>query len=114
MAVSGVLSYGAAEIQVEPDQLLNAANEVQARVRDMQQSFNTIKTYISKTNGYWKGEAGNFHREMYTKQQSKTEEIIRKLQERVSELQQMAANYSSAEAQAQSTAGQLPDNVIDF
>ena len=114
MSISGNLSYGTAEIQVEPDQLLNAANQVQSKVKMMQQSFETINTYISKTNGYWKGEAGDFHREMYAKQQTRTIEAINTLQKRVEELQQLAANYTGAEQQASSLAGQLPDNVIQF
>ena len=48
MSISGNLSYGTAEIQVEPDQLLNAANQVQSKVKMMQQSFETIKTNIKE------------------------------------------------------------------
>jgi len=114
MAVTGSLSYGGFEIKVSPDRLLEAARDVLNKTNTMNQSFNSIKSAMQKTRGYWRGEAGDHHRKLYSDQQSDINEIIRNLKERVSELEQIAANYSSGESKAASTAQQLATNVIEI
>ena len=46
MAITGSLSFGSAEIQVEPDRLISAANAVLSRTETMSRGFESIKTYM--------------------------------------------------------------------
>ena len=114
MAIVGNLTFGTAEIKVSPDMLLSAASEVQSKTNNMRQSFEAMRTHIQKTKGYWRGEAGDHHRNLYEKQQSEIDSIISLLSERVRELEQMASNYATGEQKATSTAQQLATNVIEF
>lgn len=112
MAVSGNLSYGSVTLVVKPENLNTQASEVSNQISTLNGLFESMKTNVNKTAGYWIGDGGDAHRRLYQEQQSKIEEIISTLSERVSELNQMASNYISGENQAVSEASELPTDVI--
>lgn len=99
-------------LTVEPDVMVAKANAVQGRIREMQASFNALENTVNKTKNYWIGEAGDVHRELYTKQKSNIDEIFKRLAEDVTDLHRMAAEYSSTERQVTAIAEDLPSDVI--
>lgn len=99
-------------LTVDPDVMVAKANAVQGRIREMQASFSALENTVNKTKNYWIGEAGDAHREFYTKQKSNIDEIFKRLTEDVSDLHQMAAVYSSTEQQVADIAEDLPSDVI--
>lgn len=112
MAVSGNLSYGSVTLVVQPENLTTQASDVSNKISTLKGLFDSMKTNVNKTAGYWIGDGGDAHRRLYQEQQSKIEEIISTLSERVSELNQMATNYTSNEQTATGEAAQLPTDVI--
>lgn len=109
---SGILSFGSATIKVSPDVLVSKASEVENKIGKMRQLFSNIKTSMERTTSYWEGEAGDLHRKQYLDRQDEIDKMLKNLQERVSELNQLAANYTSAESKNLSAASSLATNVI--
>ena len=108
MGIGNLLSV----LTVEPDVMVAKANIVHGKIREMQTSFSALENTVNKTRNYWVGEAGDAHRELYTKQKENIEEIFKRLTEDVTDLHQMAAVYSSTEQQVADIAEDLPSDVI--
>lgn len=99
-------------IKVSPAELSEKALEILARVKLVEQRFRQIEQSVIRSNGYWNGEAGELHRQVYQEQQDEREEILRRLREEVEDLQQIAGNYSESERQIKEMTSSLPDNII--
>lgn len=95
-------------LQVTPEEMLSAASQLSGYLSTMQDAFAGMKNTMSGTEAYWVGAAGDAHRQLYQEQVSKTEEIIRRYQEHVTDLNAMAGVYSDAEQSAVTLADQLP------
>ena len=95
-------------LQVTPEEMLAAASQLSSYLRTMQDCFSNMRNTMRGTVGYWVGEAGDAHRQLYEEQVAKTEEIIRRYQEHVTDLNAMAGVYSDAEQTAKATVDQLP------
>lgn len=100
------------ELRVSPEELENAAKRFYAELTNMQTCFDQMKLIMNASVGYWNGVAGDAHRLWYQEQTDMTEEMIRRYQEHVADLNRMAGVYMSAEQTAQQTAEQLP--TVDF
>lgn len=101
MAITGQLT-------VTPEQLQNQAGQVRTANKNLQDKFNRMKTLIMDTGNYWKGEAADAHRENYTKNQGKIDEIIARYDEHIRDLEAMAGVYREAETAAKNMADELP------
>lgn len=112
MAITGNLSYGSATIVVTPENLTAQAGDVSNKISTLKGLFDSMKSNVEKTAGYWIGDGGDAHRKLYESQQSKIEEVLSLLTERVSELNQMASNYLSNEDNTTGISTALPTNVI--
>lgn len=99
-------------LQVTPEEMQEAASQLSGYLSTMQECFSAMKNTMSNTIGYWVGEAGDAHRRLYENQVDKTEEIIRRYQEHITDLNTMAGVYSDAELKAAAEAEQLPS--MDF
>lgn len=95
-------------LQVTPEEMQSAASQLAGYLKTMEEAFASMKTTMQGTSGYWVGEAGDAHRRLYEGQISKTEEIIARYQEHVTDLNAMAGVYGQAEQTAAATAEQLP------
>ncbi len=109
---TGSLTFGSATIKVSPDILIAKADEVESGISRMRQLFSNVKSSIDRTASYWEGEAGDLHRRAYLKRQAEVEEMLKKLRQRVNELEQLAASYTDAERANTSAANALATNVI--
>lgn len=98
----------AGELRVTPEELQNASQKLSIELGNMQRCFDQMKSIMNASAGYWVGQAGDAHRLWYQEQTGITEEIIRRYQEHVTDLNEMAGVYIQAEQTAQQTAEQLP------
>lgn len=101
------------QIIVSTNELKAQANTVRTRLSKMRQSFEDLKSLMSRTQAYWIGEAGDVHRRMYTDKLDKIEEVLNRYTEQVRDLEVMAGVYEEAEAQALSEADALPASMLD-
>lgn len=99
-------------LKVTPEEMQAAASELSGYVSTMNDCFQQMKATMDQTAGYWVGEAGNAHRQMYQEQVAKTEEIIARYTEHVRDLNTMAGVYTEAEQSAQTMADELPMSIL--
>ena len=95
-------------LQVTPEEMRSAASQLSEYLQNMQSCFDVMRNTVAGTEGYWVGEAGDAHRRLYHSQVEKTEEILRRYQEHVRDLNTMAGVYDDAERAAAREADQLP------
>ena len=94
------------QIIVTTEQLRTQASTVRTDLRTMQSQFNGSANY-------WIGEAGNAHRKQYTSRITRIEEMFKRYQEQVKDLEEMAGVYEAAEAAAANAANSLPASTLD-
>lgn len=99
-------------LKTDPDVMRAKAAAVQVKIREMQASFEALENTIRKTQTYWIGEAGDAHRDFFNKTKEEREEILKRLMEDVTDLNQMAAQYSSTEKEVAALSEELPSDVI--
>lgn len=97
---------------VSPEQMTAAASELSVCIKEMETCFQNMQTTVNGSVSYWEGKAGQAHRELYEKQVSKTEEIIRRYLEHVRDLNEMAGVFAEAEARATALAEELPASIL--
>lgn len=100
-------------ITVTTEELSTQASVVQTQLSYMMENFNTIKALIDGTQSYWTGTAGDVHRQLYSSKQSRMEEMFRRFQEHIRDLQTMAGIYQQAEHMAVLATDDLPASTLD-
>ncbi len=103
---------GPVSFQVTPDILKSKSTEVSRSVSRMRGHFEELKNLMEKTGGYWIGEAGDMHRQMYKDIEGSVEEMLKRLGEYPVDLLAIAQNYTDAELSIEEDIETLPDDVI--
>lgn len=103
---------GGVELLVTPEVLNQKAVEVEKNVAAMRTHFETMRTLVGKSKGYWVGEAGDMHRQNYTEQQENIEQILRRLAEHPADLRVIAQTYSETELRIEDVIESLPGDVL--
>ncbi|MBR0208931.1 MAG: WXG100 family type VII secretion target [Oscillospiraceae bacterium] len=106
MAIAGTLT-------VTPEALKAQSGAVENARKRMQSSFDDLRALIEGSSGYWVGDAGEMHRQMYMSRIGKVEEMLARYREHVVDLQIMAGVYTEAEAQATAAAEALPPSTLE-
>lgn len=104
--------WSSAQIKVMPEQLSQKADKLRQKILRIQREFGAMEERINGTASYWAGEAGDVCREKYREFQPEIEEIIRRLEEHVRDLNAMAGVYREAETAAKDIIEDLPSDVI--
>ena len=104
--------FSKSRITVTPEELKAQSEVVRKRLGEMQAKFDELKALLSGTSSFWIGEAGDVHRELYTKRQAMIEEMFARYQEQVNDLQIMAGVYEEAETKATGAADSLPASTL--
>ena len=99
-------------LTVTPEILVEKAEAVRRKVEDMQRCFTELDRCLTRTRNYWKGEAGDAHRENYENKKEDIDEIFKRLNEDVADMIQMAGVYTSTERKVTEIASDLPHDVI--
>lgn len=106
------LSGTSVSFKVTPEVLTAKSADAAKSVNAMRRHFEQLRGLVDKTRGYWCGEAGDKHREMYYGLDEDTEEILRRLGEHPVDLVAIAQKYSDTELKIQQEIEELPGDVI--
>lgn len=101
-----------AVIKVTTEVLYEKSQSISGHLGKMQERFSNMESVVDKTGGYWIGEAGEAHRAMYKEMCPQIEEVTKRLQEHVRDLEEMAGIYDEAASAARELAEELPADVI--
>ncbi len=108
----GNLGSGA-QLKVTPAELQFKSNSVSKISNSMKNEYATLKSIIDRTSGYWIGDGGNAHRSKFGEQNSDVDEMFRRIQEHITDLQVMAGVYIDTEQNITSQIQEsLPADVI--
>ncbi len=99
-------------IKVTPEVLTAKSSDVAKKVSDMKQQFSDLKDLVDKTKGYWIGEAGDKHRNMYLEMVGDIDEILKRLGEHPVDLVAIAQQYSDVELKIEQDIAALPGDII--
>lgn len=99
-------------LRVTPEVLEGKANEVTGLVNTISNNFQVISNVIQRTSGYWLGEAGDKHRQLYNDKRDEIDTMMRRLMEHPKDLLVMAGVYKETESSNITTAQALRSNVI--
>ncbi len=99
-------------LRVTPEVLEGKANEVTGLVNTISNNFQIISNIIQRTGGYWLGEAGDKHRQLYNDKRDEIETMMRRLMEHPKDLLVMAGIYKETEGINLTISQALPGNVI--
>ena len=106
------ISGSGVKLKVTPEQLILKADEVLEDVNTMKTCIDTIQEKVDGTKGYWIGEAGELHRNLYYNQKENIDLIMRRLDEHPKDLKVIAGKYTAVEKEVEGIANALTDNVI--
>ncbi len=109
---SGVAGLGNVELKVTPEELTTKAQEVKNKIATMQAQFNELERLMTKTGAYWIGEAGDYHRKMYTDLAENEETVFARLNEHPVDLVTIAQQYTSTELTIESIVEELPGDIL--
>lgn len=101
------------QLKVETSELEAKSNSVLRISNTMKNEYTSLKNIIDRSSGYWKGDGGNAHRSKFNEQNSDVDEMFRRIQEHVTDLQIMAGVYVDTEQRIASEIQEvLPADVI--
>lgn len=99
-------------LRVTPEVLEQRADDFWKVIGRIDNHFKRIDSISQKTQGYWKGEAGEEDRRSFSAMKDEVNAILRRLDEHPSDLLKMAGIYRSAERAAAAESTQLKTNQI--
>ena len=99
-------------IIVDPELLISRNAELQKKVNALSGQFERMNSLMQNTEKYWLGEAGNYHRKMYTDSVTMEEQLLNELKEYARDIDQIAENYKTTEMKLVQEAECLPGDVI--
>lgn len=100
-------------IKVTPSTLINTATAFQTTGTQIRNLTGQMTTMVTSLSGQvWSGEAATAYKNKFNGLQDDIEKMIRMIDEHVSDLQEMARGYESAESQNESLASTLSSDVI--
>lgn len=100
------------QLKVAPDVMKSKAQEITGQIDNISKSWQELCNLISKSKGYWEGEASDYHRKTFDDNKTDAEELLKRLKEHPKELLTMAGIYEQAETEAQELASSLPEDII--
>ena len=107
MAISGQVI-----LKVTPEILQTQAQTTTNNITKMKAEFDKIETIITRTGNYWIGEAGDAHRKVYTDEKADIQEMLARLSEHPTDLEQIANTYLQVESEVKELAQELPGDII--
>lgn len=103
---------GQVVLKVTPEQLQTKAATTKENIARLTDCFERISSIISRTGNYWIGEAGDLHRKLYTDENDNIQEMLARLSEHPTDLEQIARTYLNVENEVENIAMELPGDVI--
>lgn len=110
--ISGNASFGSYSLTVTPEMLREKSNSVLTQIKKTRDIFDSITRIAQDTEGYWKGEAGEIHRDRFNWLKSYMEDILNSYTEHGNDLLTIGDTYSKAESEAVREIEALPVNPL--
>ena len=104
--------FQGSSILVDTKRMVAKANVVSSVISDMERTFNELQRVVSKTSGYWVGEAGDHHRKMFNDEKDDIAFILARLKEHPEDLKLMANNFETTERKLTEMNRQLRSDYI--
>lgn len=98
--------------RVTPEVLQEKSQQIGAEVSTLRTLFSDTEQMVSNTRSFWQGEAGDAHRAAYDSQKELFSTMVNRLQEYVTDLNQIAGNYIQFEKEVKEIQDALPSDVI--
>lgn len=111
MAQAGT-SFDDLSFLAEPKALYSAAEQIRFKVQNIKNRFDEIEKIVKATDMYWVGEAGDKYRKRYVEYKPNLDEAFNRLNEYVSDLQQIAEKYIESDNSAREMSEILPSDII--
>lgn len=99
-------------IIVDRNTIIEKADRVSGAISNVERLLDEIQAIVTRTSGYWTGEAADWHRKMFTDEKDEMGIILRRLKEHPENLRLMAMNYERVEGKAASQNQQLRNDYI--
>ncbi|MCD8103784.1 MAG: WXG100 family type VII secretion target [Lachnospiraceae bacterium] len=99
-------------LKVEPDTLVQMAEEIESQLNDIQNQFTQVESDINATRSYWEGEASDAHKSQYDALKEEISETLGRLKNHPTNLLKMAGLYTETESELEELAQTLAADVI--
>lgn len=99
-------------ITVTPEVLHQKADSIKSELSKMQSNFDNVKDKVTGMKNYWKGDASDSYQATYKEYIPEIDEIMRRLEEHVRDMHQIANKYSETEKSVEEIGRSLSGNVI--
>lgn len=109
-AASGL--FGDIMIQVDPEQLFAASEEVLSTVRNLRGRFDSLNSRVKGMKNYWEGSVSNIRQKRHTRSQTQMDEMLNTLTQYAQELKQIAANYTDTESANTEASASLQSGIL--
>lgn len=106
------MSIGSYVLKVTPEQLQSKAGEIDGQISKIETAFDGISSIIDSSTNYWQGEASDSYRSKYKSEKDDIAKMLKRVKEHVTDLNNIASNYTKAEAKNKDMSNQLPADVI--
>ena len=103
---------GGIEIKVTPGVLDRRGMDLLNQINSTEELFSQIKDVVTRTSSYWKGDAGNHHRQMFREQEDEIRAIFRRLHDYPVNLNEISSRYKKVEAKEKAENASVSNNLI--
>lgn len=100
------------ELKVTPEKLVQTANDIEAKIKDIRSQFAGIDSRIGGISAYWEGDAFNRHKTRYASMKEEIQEVTAQLMDHPVNLLKMANLYQETEKAQEAAAEPLPTDII--
>lgn len=108
--VSGL--FGSITIEVSPDQLYSAADEVLKTVNTLRGRFDSMNSRVKGMKNYWEGDVSDRRQKVHVRSEKQMDEMIKILNQYAQELKQIAANYTDTETRNTEASASLLSGIL--
>lgn len=100
------------KLKVNPEKLQGKAGEITTQISNIRKAYESMKSTVNATKGYWAGDAANQFRSYIKDIDKDMQSVLKRLGEHPEDLMKMAGIYVENEKNLSEYASSLPTNVI--
>ena len=106
--------FSSMTIKASPEEMENKAGQVRTAISNMRTQYEEMsRVALSRTAGYWNGEAAELHRKRYQDMQPDIEKMFQCLEEHATNLLEIAQTYTETQTRVTTMAQSLPKDAIE-
>lgn len=99
-------------IKVSTAAMRDTADSVKNYLSSVRTAFEKLDSTVAQTISYWESDAADHHRSTYSGYKDRMATAIKRIDEQVTDLGQMAGVYEQTEASNASVSADLPDDIL--